>query len=817
MAFCNDEYFEKIGRMQKNIHELEKKRLALERDLFTYCRSDQRVAQLKHAKFQQHLKEISRKEEQAKVRNLEYLRYAEAVVPQAAHCYPDLSSLHQMKAECWKQLCKLRENQSKQRTGLQNKNKHLAASSKNPPMAQPSVIFMGRQTIRDPASDPVTSVLSPSLSHSPPNHRPQPLLPSGLLKDACASKASVGPVLSDDILDSIQLPTGNAPSGGHERSMPGVPSDCNLSARATEAPTEATPRVTLRGPPEDLIVPPVPTPSAEDPQGLERSSPSPPLAISQHSHQHHHHHHSGSSSLNDPPEDPSESGLKQEGLDGTLDCSQEFRVEDLEKVPEAARSRTPSISSSTISISPDSSENIDDSLSISISDRDLQKSVKTKSSGQKLSKKHSALPEEDKISATLAQATLQDDSDPSSHSSVTDRLSLDGLSYLLDHIEDRLYDGDEGPYRNLTVSQQKLSHVISLCRGKATAGSLNGEALGVCGAVALQLLWRLSRSTSKGCLLPPELEIAGANGGECGGERRAEIRCWLPADARPLWERWLSHVLLLRDRQVMTPEEILQVFTPALLQPHASYTHKAEVILRGVLNEHPVDVASTLSDNADLSSASLPSILGDGSDAQPSKPATQRSVAGLAAQGVQSAEEDSADQGSLESIPIRETKAYQLLKQSATHDQRWSRMADTDDEEEEEEMEGEGEEEDDRPSQPPQEQWKTREKHTLLFWHRWTIKEFAIRRQQGRQGDRGSQIEANQGASLAKGKHSRFGGGKDTSTQDSFRKEKTKAEALTAVQSKAFWGESDDSNSDIEIALRPRSWKSSDDTDDFYD
>lgn len=35
--------------------------------------------------------------------------------------------------------------------------------------------------------------------------------------------------------------------------------------------------------------------------------------------------------------------------------------------------------------------------------------------------------------------------------------------------------------------------------------------------------------------------------------------------------------------------------------------------------------------------------------------------------------------------------------------------------------------------------------------------------------------------------------------------------------SAAFWGESDDSNSDIEIALRPQSWRSGDDTDDFYD
>lgn len=33
----------------------------------------------------------------------------------------------------------------------------------------------------------------------------------------------------------------------------------------------------------------------------------------------------------------------------------------------------------------------------------------------------------------------------------------------------------------------------------------------------------------------------------------------------------------------------------------------------------------------------------------------------------------------------------------------------------------------------------------------------------------------------------------------------------------AFWGESDDSNSDIEAALRPRDHNMSDDFDDFYD
>uniref|UniRef100_A0A672RFR4 Centrosomal protein kizuna n=1 Tax=Sinocyclocheilus grahami TaxID=75366 RepID=A0A672RFR4_SINGR len=44
------------------------------------------------------------------------------------------------------------------------------------------------------------------------------------------------------------------------------------------------------------------------------------------------------------------------------------------------------------------------------------------------------------------------------------------------------------------------------------------------------------------------------------------------------------------------------------------------------------------------------------------------------------------------------------------------------------------------------------------------------------------------------------------------------SKAFSAVQSKAFWGESDDSNSEIEMALRPQSRNtSSHDFDDFYD
>ncbi|KAL1785320.1 centrosomal protein kizuna [Sigmodon hispidus] len=45
----------------------------------------------------------------------------------------------------------------------------------------------------------------------------------------------------------------------------------------------------------------------------------------------------------------------------------------------------------------------------------------------------------------------------------------------------------------------------------------------------------------------------------------------------------------------------------------------------------------------------------------------------------------------------------------------------------------------------------------------------------------------------------------------------SKRDPVTTIKSNAFWGESDDSNSEIEAALRPRDHNMSDDFDDFYD
>ncbi|KAL6042401.1 hypothetical protein STEG23_017295, partial [Scotinomys teguina] len=56
-----------------------------------------------------------------------------------------------------------------------------------------------------------------------------------------------------------------------------------------------------------------------------------------------------------------------------------------------------------------------------------------------------------------------------------------------------------------------------------------------------------------------------------------------------------------------------------------------------------------------------------------------------------------------------------------------------------------------------------------------------------------------------------------SSKGSSLSRHESKRDPVTMIKSNAFWGESDDSNSEIEAALRPRDHNTSDDFDDFYD
>ncbi|XP_041703411.1 centrosomal protein kizuna-like [Coregonus clupeaformis] len=94
---------------------------------------------------------------------------------------------------------------------------------------------------------------------------------------------------------------------------------------------------------------------------------------------------------------------------------------------------------------------------------------------------------------------------------------------------------------------------------------------------------------------------------------------------------------------------------------HCCYSTKAKVLLRTLLSRSSEE-CPTVEVDSESSSCGLPSFLYDSAaEVRPVRPAQEHHAAGM--QGLQSGEEDSQDESPVESIPIRETKAYKLLKQ----------------------------------------------------------------------------------------------------------------------------------------------------------
>lgn len=48
----------------------------------------------------------------------------------------------------------------------------------------------------------------------------------------------------------------------------------------------------------------------------------------------------------------------------------------------------------------------------------------------------------------------------------------------------------------------------------------------------------------------------------------------LTPDAARLWDRWFKHALLLKERRVLSTEDLVQLFTPLLLERHATHSHQ---------------------------------------------------------------------------------------------------------------------------------------------------------------------------------------------------------------------------------------------------
>ncbi|XP_039993964.1 centrosomal protein kizuna isoform X2 [Xiphias gladius] len=697
---------------------MEKRRLELERELFAYSRSDKRISQIKCTKLRSYLKEISDREAQAKIRNLELLRDVECIEISMKEFSPDHAPLQQQKADFFKKISKYNEERKMERGFKAAKikavhRKHQDSSTSHPVKnfrQSPAVIFMDCQTSRgSDAEAGTTSVHSYQALRRPSNRsmHSHERLPSGLLKDfrvggegATSNRAH----LSDDISGSNDSPDGCNFSDKHERMEAVLPYVCALTGTAGNVPfgsddeQEPSPLVTLTGPEKN------PSPSSRGPIGA-KNSPAENTNSQEVAHQ---------------------PAIMEAGERGQSHLMHETTFgKDAQDAP--GRCESVSTASSDVQLSESSASDLSISLTQSELEEDPPEGVEPErnatSGGGDDHNQHSpdsSLPS-DRSKNTTPAVTLES-------------LSQEGLFSLLDSIEGRLHAELSSVYGDSSIDGRQLNRLISLCNSGA---GLNDEDLEACGAVVLHELQRLSWSTAKGCLLPQGLVSSHQFSPEPN-----EISTSLPPDAARLWDRWFKHALLLKERRVLNTERLVQLFTPLLLERNATYSHQAKVMLRTLLSRSSEECPSA-EDESDLSSSCGPPSL-------PARPVQKKRI-----QELQSTEEDSQDESPVESVPIRETKAYQLLKQSAMQ-----KRLQSSDEEEEDGLSG-----------------------------------------------------------INHGHEEDLGRADRSSHQDPYpRGEKTNSKAHSAVQSRAFWGDSDDTNSEIEAALRPQPFNTNnDDIDDFYD
>ncbi|KAI5616694.1 centrosomal protein kizuna [Silurus asotus] len=694
MAFCTSEYFETVDSIQKSMHEREKRRHELEEELFTYARSEERLARIKCTKMRHYHKELCKREQQAKARNLELRISAESLVLKAKEFSIDKTVLHHLKQECKNRIARLPEEAKKRERerGIeaQKEQSQSLPLSTGRTSSQPAITLMGWQTLKDTlVEDGIMS--AHSLIEPKANHPSSFLLQSSPLMNPTVSKASGNKSLSDDILNSSDFP---------ERQLV---FDCDAFLKEVKvcgSEQLTSPHVTLK---------------ASGVCSHHRSMSRPESSVSLQ-------HHPSQRASPDIIHISDSSVCRNSRDHAGPELAQPHHI----PIPDESKSRSSSIDNSDAEVTPEVSHNSSRNLSVSLGDR-----------------LHVALIDEKEKSQSGVE-TREPLFPKPEH-----RLAVEEFIYLLDNIEKRLPARDTELYSNPAVSEQRLQEIISLCNQRA---ELKGEELSVYGAVVLQQLPWLLWNTPHGCLLHSDLVSKHWS----TTVDPAHIRSCLAGDSVALWERWFTHALQLLQHRILSLNSIVQLFTPLLVHYNASYADKAEVLLKRLLT-HAAETHHS-AESEDSSSCSLPSLLNDSVEIKPARP-SKKSFSSTGTRGEQSDEEDSTNQSPVESIPIRETKAYQLLKQSVTQENQWQNA------------------------------------------------------QKEKEDEDGSDFEPS-GLS-----DSEKPGSSKRLIQDNMRNDANiKTQAFSAVQSKAFWGDSDDTNSEIEMALCPRSCNANNsDFDDFYD
>ncbi|XP_036682275.1 centrosomal protein kizuna isoform X2 [Balaenoptera musculus] len=104
---ASPDYYERLGRLQHGLRDSVKKRLDLEGKLYEYNQSDTYRVKLKYVKLKKYLKEIRESEKKARTRNQEYLKRFERVQAHVGHFTTSSEKLQELKIEYETQIKKM--------------------------------------------------------------------------------------------------------------------------------------------------------------------------------------------------------------------------------------------------------------------------------------------------------------------------------------------------------------------------------------------------------------------------------------------------------------------------------------------------------------------------------------------------------------------------------------------------------------------------------------------------------------------------------------------------------------------------------------
>ncbi|XP_062584557.1 centrosomal protein kizuna-like isoform X2 [Saccostrea cucullata] len=159
----------------------------------------------------------------------------------------------------------------------------------------------------------------------------------------------------------------------------------------------------------------------------------------------------------------------------------------------------------------------------------------------------------------------------------TPELTVHGLIKLLKFIQSDFQHALslEGYYRSHPASPADRQSIIQRANTGSDLSGLDSELVSM---VILEQMTLVIRSLRTPCLLPDSILM-----GNIDTISQTQIRVMLRDDAQPLWDSLFEHLVQLVICKVMTPNEVAAVFVPCMVSDKSPYQDKAFELLMKLL------------------------------------------------------------------------------------------------------------------------------------------------------------------------------------------------------------------------------------------